>query len=160
KAIRKFERPELLEILHLVVQEKIKKQSSTPIIETAQKQDTQTDFMEEYDPTPPVDHSIDRSYVLKSHGYSLLIFVLSFILFFLLLYYLIHYILYPYSLVLYDCWFGTKASHALDKQRPMSYYFAQLMFLFDYLFSPVRLAIAPIGMLFLLTRFVDNRVKS
>src|SRR5699024_3828802 len=82
---RKFERPELLEILHLVVQEKIKKQSSTPIIETAQKQDTQTDFMEEYDPTPTVDRSIDRSYFLKSYGYSLFMFVLSFILLYLLI---------------------------------------------------------------------------
>src|SRR5699024_12159610 len=81
KAIRKFERPELLEILHLVVQEKIKKQSSTPIIETAQKQDTQTDFMEEYDPTQTVDGSIDHSYFLKSYGYSLFIIAILFFLF-------------------------------------------------------------------------------
>src|SRR5699024_12169101 len=98
KAIRKFERPELLEILHLVVQEKIKKQSSTPIIETAQKQDTQTDFTEEYDPTPPDDRSIDRSYYLKSYGYSLFMFILSFILYYLFIsgsdFYLISFLIY------------------------------------------------------------------
>src|SRR5699024_7571971 len=67
KTIRSFKRTELIEILHIVTQEKIKKQSSTPIIETQQNQDTQSDFMEKYDPTPPVDRSIDRSYFLKSY---------------------------------------------------------------------------------------------
>src|SRR5699024_3736184 len=45
KAIRKFERPELLEILHLVVQEKIIKQNSTQIIETAKKYNTKNNIM-------------------------------------------------------------------------------------------------------------------
>lgn len=168
KAIRKFERPELLEILHLVVQEKIKKQSSTPIIETAQKQDTQTDFMEEYDPTPTVDRSIDRSYFLKSYGYSLFMFVLSFILFYLLIsrsgvylfYIVISFILYPFAKVLFDWLFGFKVRHALDKQKGITYYFDQLMFLFDYIVFHVSLFIAPIGMLFLLIRFIVNRVKN
>src|SRR5699024_2944454 len=109
KAIRKFERPELLEILHLVVKEKIKKYSYTLIIETVQNQDTLTYFMEEYDLTPTVDRSIDRSYFLKSYVYSLFMFVLSFILFYLLIsrssfylfYIVISFILYPFAKVLF-----------------------------------------------------------
>src|SRR5699024_12584883 len=102
KAIPKFETTELLETLHRVAQAKIKKQSSPPIIETAQKQDTQPDFMEEYDPTPTVDRSIDRSYFLKSYGYSLFMFVFSFILFFLLIIRSVVYLFYiVFSFVLY-----------------------------------------------------------
>src|SRR5699024_470649 len=120
---------------------KIKKQSSTPIIETAQKQDTQIDFMEEYDPNPPVDRSIDRSYFLKAYGYSLFMFALSFILFYLLIsknngylfYIVISFILYPFAKVLFDWLFGFKVRHALDKQKGITYQFRQLMFLFDYI---------------------------
>ena len=128
----------------------------------------QTDFMEKYDPTPPVDRSIDRSYFLKSYGYSLFMFALSFILFYLLIsrsgvylfYLVISFILYPFAKVLFDWLFGFKVRHVLDKQKGITYYFDQLMFLFDYIVFHVSLFIAPFGMLFLLIRFIVNRVKS
>src|SRR5699024_12491691 len=102
---------------------------------------TQTVFMEVYYPTTPVDLSIDRSYFLISFVYSLFMFVLLFILFYLLisrsgvyLFYIeISFILYPFAKVLFDWLFGFKVRHALDKQKGITYYFDQLMFLFDYI---------------------------
>ena len=77
-----------------------------------------------------------------------------------LFYIVISFILYPFAKVLFDWLFGFKVRHALDKQKGITYYFDQLMFMFDYIVFHVSLFIAPIGMLFLLIRFIVNRVKS
>src|SRR5699024_11836727 len=99
---------------------------------------------------------------LKSYGYSLFMFVLSFILFYLLIsrsgvylfYIVISFILYPFAKVLFDWLFGFKVRHALDKQKGITYYFDQLMFIFDYIVFLVRLFVFAIGMLFLLLLFI------
>lgn len=70
KAVPKQERPALLETLDYVMQQKLNNESVS--IEAAQKQNVETDFMEKYDPTPPINRSIDRSYFLKSYGYGFL----------------------------------------------------------------------------------------
>lgn len=83
KAVRKQERPALLKTLDGIIQQKIN--NEVPINESALTKNIETDFMKKYDPTPPVDRSINRSYFLKSYGYGSFIFALSFILFYFLI---------------------------------------------------------------------------
>lgn len=167
KAIRKQERPTLFKTLDLVIQEKIKQRSSAPIIETAQKHNVDTDFLEKYDPTTPVDRSIDKSYFLDAYGYGFALFSFSFILFYLLtsqnndyLFYIIMcFFLFPFAKVLIDWLFGFKLKHAVDKQKGITYYLYQLMYMFDFFLFHVSLLVAPIGILFLLIRYIVIRIK-
>ena len=165
KVVRKQERSELLEVLDFIVQRKLN--NGTPIIETAHKQNDETDFMEKYSPTPPINRSINRSYFLKSYGHGLILFAVSFIFFYLLIsgnnnylfYIIVSFILYPFAKVLIDWLFGFKLRHRLDKQKGFTYYIDTLMYMFDLLLFHVSLFIAPVGMLFLLIRFIVIRVK-
>src|SRR5699024_2752094 len=154
KVVRKQERPVLLETLDLIIKQKLNNEA--PFIETAQKQNEETDFMEKYDPTPPINRSINRLYFLKSYGYGFFIFAISFIFFYLLIskndnylfYIIVSFILYPFAKVLIDWLFGFKVRHRLDKQKGVTYYLDQLIFMFDFLLFHVSLFIAPIGILF------------
>lgn len=165
KAVPKQERPALLETLDYVMQQKLNNESVS--IEAAQKQNVETDFMEKYDPTPPINRSIDRSYFLKSYGYGFFIFAISFVLFYLLIsrnngylfYIIVSFILYPFARVLIDWMFGFKLRHALDKQKGFTYYFEQLKYMLDFALFHVSLFVAPIGILFLLIRFIVNRQR-
>ena len=165
KVVRKQERPVLLETLDLIIKQKLNNEA--PFIETAQKQNEETDFMEKYDPTPPINRSINRLYFLKSYGYGFFIFAISFIFFYLLIskndnylfYIIVSFILYPFAKVLIDWLFGFKVRHRLDKQKGVTYYLDQLIFMFDFLLFHVSLFIAPIGILFLLIRFITIRMK-
>ena len=165
KAVPKQERPALLETLDYVMQQKLNNESVS--IEAVQKQNVETDFMEKYDPTPPINRSIDRSYFLKSYGYGFFIFAISFVLFYLLIsrnngylfYIIVSFILYPFARVLIDWMFGFKLRHALDKQKGFTYYFEQLKYMLDFALFHVSLFVAPIGILFLLIRFIVNRQR-
>lgn len=165
KAVPKQERPALLETLDYVMRQKLNNESVS--IEAAQKQNVETDFMEKYDPTPPINRSIDRSYFLKSYGYGFFIFAISFVLFYLLIsrnngylfYIIVSFILYPFARVLIDWMFGFKLRHALDKQKGFTYYFEQLKYMLDFALFHVSLFVAPIGILFLLIRFIVNRQR-
>lgn len=165
KAIRKQERSSFLEIFNLIIQQKLKNEAS--IIETARKLNKETAFMEEYDQTPPVNRSIDRSYFLKSYRYGFFIFALSFILFYLIIsksdsylfYIIISFTLYPFAKVLPDWLFGFKVRHRLEKQKGFTFYFDQLIFMFDFFLFHISLFIAPLGILFLLLRFIIIRIK-
>ncbi|MEI3613738.1 STM3941 family protein [Pseudogracilibacillus sp. SO30301A] len=165
KAIRKQERSAFLKTLDFIIQQKLNNEA--PIIEIAQKQSKETDFMEKYDPPPQINRSINRSYFLKSYRYSFIIFALSFIFFYLLIskndnylsYIIVSFILYPFAKVLIDWLFGFKLRHRLDKQKGFTYYFEQLAFMFDLFLFHVSLFIAPIGILFLLIRFIVIRIK-
>ncbi|WP_416150192.1 STM3941 family protein [Salipaludibacillus sp. HK11] len=165
KAARKQDRSAFLETLDLIIQQKLNNEA--PIIETSQKQNEETDFMEKYDPTPPINRSINRSYFLKSYGYGFILFAISFILFYLLIskddnylfYIIVSFILYPFAKVLIDWLFGFKLRHRLDKQKGITYYFKQLIIMFDFFLFHVSLFIAPIGILFLLIRYTVIRIK-
>src|SRR5690625_6261549 len=125
------------------------------------------DFMEQYDSTPPIHRSIDRLYFLKSYRYGFIIFSISFILFYLLIskngnyliYIVISFILYPFAKVLIDWLFGFKLRHSIDKQKGFTYYFKQLIYMFDFILFHMSLFVAPIGIIFLLIRFIVIRMK-
>ncbi|GAB3799628.1 hypothetical protein GCM10028868_23200 [Virgibacillus kimchii] len=73
----------------------------------AQNQNEETEFMEKYDPTPPINRSIVRSYFLKSYGDGFIIFAISYIFFCLFnskdnSYIIVSFILYPFAKVLPD----------------------------------------------------------
>lgn len=161
KAIRKIERPAFLETFDLIIQQKINNEA--PIMETAQKQNEETGFMEKYNPTSP----INRSYFLNSYGNGIIIFAISFIFFYLLIsqdnsylfYIIISYILYPFAKVLPDWLFGFKVRHRLDRQKGFTFYFEQLIFMLNFFLFHVSLFIAPIGMVFLLVRSIIIRIK-
>gem|GEM_PF-5423603 len=165
KVVRKQERTALLETLDLIMQQKVNNEA--PIIETTQKQNVEMDVMEKYDSTPPINRSIDRSYFLKSYRYGFIIFAISFILFYLLIsknndylfYIIISFILYPFAKVLIDWLFGFKLRHSLDKQKGITYYLEQLKFMFDFILFHMSLFVAPIGIVFLLIRFIVIRMK-
>lgn len=165
KAVRKRERTALLKMLDLIMQQK--RNGEAPIIETAHKQYDETDFIEKYNPTPPINRSINRSYFLKSYGYGFIIFAVSFIFFYLLIsrnddylfYIIVSLILYPFAKVLIDWLFGFKLRHKLDKQKGFTYYIESLIYMFDFLLFHVSFFIAPIGILFLLIRFIVIRIK-
>lgn len=165
KVVRKQERYVLLETLDFILQRKLN--NYVPIIENAEKQNIETDFMEKYDPTPPINRSIDRFYFFKSYGYGLFIFALSFFMFYLLtsknndylFYIIVSLILYPFAKVLMDWLFGFKLRHFLDKQKGFTYYYRQLELVFDLILLHVSLFVAPIGMVFLLIRYIVIRIK-
>lgn len=165
KVVRKQERAALLETLDLIMQQKLNNEVS--IIKAAQEQTIETDFMEKYDPTPPINRTIDRSYFLKSYGYSFILFAISFILFYLLIsknndylfYIIVSFILYPFARVLIDWLFGFKLRYSLKKQKGFTYYFEQLKYMLDFILFHVSLFVAPIGLVFLLIRFIVNRMK-
>lgn len=165
KAVRKQERYEMLEALDLILQQKLN--NYVPIIENEEKKNTETNFMKKYDQTPPVNRSINRSYFLKSYGYSFFIFALTFILFYLLLskdsdylfIIIISFFLYPFAKVLTDWMFGFKLRHSLDKQKGLTYHLRRLEFAFDLALFHVSFFVAPIGILFLLIRFIVIRLK-
>lgn len=165
KVVRKQERSALLETLDCIMQQKLNNEALN--IEAAEEHNRETEFMEKYDPNPPIDRSIDRAYFLKSYGYGLFIFALSFLLFYLLtskngdyLFYIImSFILYPFAKVLIDWLFGFKLRHSLDKQKGFTYYLEQLKFLFDLFLFHVSFFVAPFGIVFLVIRFIVIRVK-
>src|SRR5690625_6246607 len=49
-----------------------------------------------------------------------------------LIYIIISFILYPFARALIDLMFGFKLRHLLDKQKGVTYYFNQLLFLLDF----------------------------
>ncbi|MBY7144269.1 hypothetical protein KFZ56_14670 [Virgibacillus sp. NKC19-3] len=166
KAVRKQDRSALVEALDRIMQQK---QNNGPsIMETAQKQNEETDFMEKYDPKPRVDRSINRSYFLKSYGYGFFIFALSFVFFYLLIskngnylfYIIVSFLLYPFAKVLMDWLFGFKLRHRIDKQKGFTYPLEQFLFMFDFILFHVSLFVAPIGIVFLLIRFIVIRIKN
>src|SRR5699024_8015649 len=169
QAIRRKERPALLETLDVIMKHKM--DNGEKIIEAAaeriRNKEEETDFMEKYDPAPPINRSIDGQYFLRSYGYGLIIFILSFILFYLLIsqysnyffYIIVSLVLYPLAKVLVDWLFGFKLTHKLDKQKGLTYYFYQLKFIFDLFLFHVSIFVAPFGFLFLLIRFIVIRMK-
>lgn len=165
KAVRKRERAALLEMLDLIMQQKLNNEA--PIFETVHRQKNEMEFMEKYDPTPPINRSIDRAYFLKAYKYGLILFAVPFILFYLLIsrnadylfYIIVSLILYPFAKVLIDWLFGFKVRHKLDKQKGFTYYFDSLMYMFDLFLFHVSFFVAPVGMLFLLVRFIVIRVR-
>ncbi|MFD1608832.1 STM3941 family protein [Oceanobacillus luteolus] len=164
-AIRKKERSALLGALDFIIQQKISIEST--FIETAQKHHKEVDLLEKYNPTPEVERSINRSYFLKSYSHGFMIFALSFIFFYLLLgrnnnylsYIIFNFIIYPFAKVLIDWLFGFKFRHKIEKQKGVTYYFKQLLYMFDFILFHVSFLIAPFGILFLLIRMVVIRIK-
>ncbi len=164
KAVRKRERPALFEALDDMQQ---RLNGETPLLKTTHKRNEEVDFMEKYNPVPPSKLSINRSYFLKSYGYGFLMFAFSFILFYWLIskndnylfYIVVSFILYPFAKVLVDWLFRFKLKHRLDNQKGITYYFDQLLFMFDLFLFHVSLFVAPFGLLFLLIRFIVIRLK-
>src|SRR5690625_5628376 len=95
--------------------------------------------MEKYHPSPPIDKSVGKSFFKKAYGYSFFMFALAFVFFYFLIskdtgyliYIIISFILYPFARALIDLMFGFKLRHLLDKQKGVTYYFNQLLFLLD-----------------------------
>lgn len=165
KVVQKQDRSALLEKLDLIMQQK--SNNDVPINETLQKKKIETDFMEKYDLTPKVNRSINGSYFLKSYGYGFIIFAVSFILFYLLasknddylFYIIISFIFFPFGRVLIDWLFGFKLRHSIDKQKGITYYFRQLEFMLDLILFYASLLFGPIGIIFLLIRYIVIRLK-
>src|SRR5699024_11389065 len=67
----------------------------------------------------------------------------------LLIYIIISFILYPFARALIDLMFGFKLRHLLDKQKGVTYYFNQLLFLLDFILYHLSLFVAPIAIIVL-----------
>jgi hypothetical protein len=166
KAIRKKEREALLDNLDRFMNQKLTDEAST--IEMAlHNQHEKKEFMEKYDPTPPADRSIDRSYFLKAYKYGLILFAFAFVIFYLmiggeqayLVYIIVSFLLFPFAKVLIDWLFGFKLRHKLDKQKGFTYYFDTLLYMFDFALFHLSFFIAPIGIIFLFVRYIVIRIK-
>lgn len=173
KVVRKNQRDALFVALDYLIQQKYEAEQSLGAEETSVTTEKTTEvvgqeeFIEKYDPTPPVDRTIDRTYFLKAYGYSLFIFALSFILFYWLItkssgylvYIMVSLLLFPFAKGLIDSIFGFSLRHKIDKQKGVTYYFDQLLFMFDVLLFHSSVFIGPVGILFLLIRFFVIRIK-
>jgi hypothetical protein len=166
KAIRKKERAALLHNLdHFMNQELT---NEAPTMETTlQNQHEKKEFMKKYDPTPPVDRAIDRSYFLKAYKYGVVLFAFAFVIFYVmiggeqsyLVYIIISFLLFPFAKVLIDWLFGFKLRHKLDKQKGVTYYFDTLLYMFDFALFHLSFFIAPLGIVFLFIRYIVIRFK-
>lgn len=165
KVVQKKERPTLLSALDLIIQQKLN--NEVPNIEDVEEHNLETDFMEKYDPTPKVDRSINKDYFVKAYGHGLIIFGFSYIVFYLLtgkngdylFYIIVSLILFPFAKVLIDWLFGFKLKEVLDRQKGFTYYLDQLKYLFALILFHVSFFLAPIGILFLLIRYIVIRVR-
>ena len=54
---------------------------------------------------------------------------------------------------------GCKFRNKIEKQKGVTYYFKQLLYMFDFILFHVSFLIAPFGILFLLIRMVVIRIK-
>jgi len=165
KVVQKKERSTLLSALDLIIQQKLN--NEVPNIEDVEEHNLETDFMEKYDPTPKVDRTINKDYFVNAYGHGLIIFGFSFIVFYLLtgkngdylFYIIVSLILFPFAKVLIDWLFGFKLKEVLDRQKGFTYYLDQLKYLFALILFHVSFFLAPIGILFLLIRYIVIRVK-
>lgn len=163
KMVRKQERPALFEALEQIQQQV----DGYAPVNPAYKLEDEVDFIEKYNPIPPNKLSIDRAYFLKAYGYSLLFFVSLFIFFYWLMsknndylfYISLSFVAFPFAKVLIDWLFRFKFVQRLDHQKGVTYQFDRLLFLFDVLLFHISLFIAPFGLLFLLIRFIVNRLR-
>lgn len=165
KAVPKQERGELLQTIDLIIQ--LKLNNEAPHIPIKEEKHVEKEFMKKYDAAPPVNRTIDRSYFLKSYGKSLFIFAFFFIFIYMLigatndylLYIMISFILYPLAKVTFDWLFGFKVRHWLDQQKGFTFYYEQLVFVFESIVFHVSIFLAPAGVLFLTIRHFINRKR-
>src|SRR5699024_452851 len=117
KFIKKEQRTELLQLLDFIMETKYKDNFTGS--EKLTKENIEREFMEKYDPSPPVDKSIGKSFFKKAYGYSFFMFALAFVFFYFLIskdtgyliYIIISFILYPFARSLIDLMFGFKLRH-------------------------------------------------
>ena len=169
-AVRKRERPQLLQALNNVMLAKENEVTEDfAITDTSiETLESKQDFVKKYDPQPIKKLNIDSTYFKKAYGYSFFIFPVMFVLFYLLLdsdnsyltYIINNFFAFPFAKVLID-WMGFyKLRERLEKQKGSTYYFDQLKYLFDGLLFHASIYIAPFGGTFLLIRYVINKVRS
>src|SRR5699024_11400848 len=104
------------------------------------KENIESEFMEKYDPSPPIDKSVGKSFFKKAYGYRFFMFALAFVFFYFLIskdtgyliYIIISFILYPFARALIDLMFGFNLRILLDKKKGVTYYFIKLFFLLDF----------------------------
>src|SRR5699024_10913603 len=165
KFIKKEQRTELLQLLDFIMETKYKDNFIGS--EKLTKENIEREFMEKYDPSPPIDKSIGKSFFKKAYGYSFFMFALAFVFFYFLIskdtgyliYIIISFILYPFARSLIDLMFGFKLRHLLDKQKGVTYYFNQLLFLLDFILYHLSLFVAPIAIIVLLIRYIIIKIK-
>ncbi|MGM8366388.1 STM3941 family protein [Virgibacillus sp. W0181] len=164
KAVAKRDRLKLLTALDNIVEGRTMGHPSVIDIHH-QSIDSQKDFMEKYDLNPITDLKIDNTYFKKAFGYSLFIFLFMFVLFYLLIdsgdgylsYITISFFAFPFAKVLID-WMGIhKLRQKLDKQKGVTFYLYQLIFVFDALLFHISIFIAPFGLLFLFIRYIIKK---
>lgn len=168
-AIRRRERPQLLAALdNIMAYKKGQTTEDFAITDISNKPvDSKKDFMKKYDPEPLAPLVIDGNYFKKAYGYSVFIFVIMFILFYLLIdgsngylaYIIASFFLFPFAKVLFD-WIGVyKFRQKLEKQKGATYYLHQIEIFFDAILFHVSIFVAPIGLLFLLIRYIVRKAK-
>src|SRR5699024_4400020 len=100
-----------------------------------------------------------------TYYFNQLLFLLDFILYILSLFFvlfvfiIISFILYPFAIALNYLMFGFKLRHLLDKQKGVTYYFNQLLFLLDFILYHLSLFVAPIAIIVLLIRYIIIKIK-
>src|SRR5690625_4908785 len=103
----------------------------------------------------------------KAYVYSFFMFALAFVFFYFLIskdtgyliYIIISFILYPFARALIDLMFCFKLRHLLVKQKGVTYYFNQLLFLLDFILYHLSLFVAPIVIIVLLIRYIIIKIK-
>src|SRR5690625_6222103 len=68
KFIKKEQRTELLQLLDFIMETKYEDNSTGS--EKLTKENIESEFMEKYDPSPPIDKSVGKSFFKKAYGYS------------------------------------------------------------------------------------------
>src|SRR5699024_10518369 len=165
KFIKKEQRTELLQLLDFIMETKYEDNSTGS--EKLTKENIENEFMEKYDPSSTIDKSVGKSFFKKAYGYFFFMFALAFVFFYFLIcndtgyliYVIISFILYPFARALIDLIFCFILRHLLDKQKVVTYYFNQLLFLIDFILYHLSLFIAPIAIIVLLICYIIIKIK-
>src|SRR5699024_1317416 len=165
KFIKKEQRTELLQLLDFIMETKYEYNSTGS--EKLTKENIESEFMEKYDSSPQIEKSVGKSFFKKAYKYRLFMFDLVFFFIYFLIskdtgyynYIIISFILYPFAIALIDLMFGFKLRHLLDKQKGVTYYFNQLLFLLDFILYHLSLFVAPIAIIVLLIRYIIIKIK-
>lgn len=169
KAVPKRERPQLLAVLdNIMISKEEQTKDSMPITDTSNKSEySKKDFMKKYDTEPLPDFIINRTYFKKAYGYSFFIFLLMAIFPYYLMesgngylfYIIVSFLTFPFAKVLIDRMGVYKLRQKLNRQKGLIYYFEQMKFILDGLLFHISIFLAPLGLLFLLIRYIIKKQK-
>lgn len=109
---------------------------------------------------------INRDYMLKSYGYSLILAIVAIFLFVIpdsssvdTLYVIVSFILYPFAKAIYDVLIGFKIKDKLEKQSGVTHFLYTFMYICHLLLFLFSFYVGPIGILYVLIKTAIHTFK-